>query len=149
MLRQEKATSLYRNGLNCAQSVIGAFEDIIGEEKATMTSAATGFGGGMGKLQKTCGAITGSIMVMSKLQNNNTQDSQKLLTQNIQNYLEKFEKHFGSVDCRNLIPYNLNSNEGKEKAIQHNVFEEKCTKFITKSVEWVSNILDIPETNGL
>ncbi|MFP4041277.1 MAG: C-GCAxxG-C-C family protein [Bacteroidales bacterium] len=145
MDRKEKAAEMYSNSLNCAQSVIGAFEDKLGNQCNILMEAASGFGGGMGKLQKTCGAITGSIMIMSVLNYKNMPNSKEKLEKNIQELVKRFEKKFGATDCLDIITYNLNTESGKEKAKQEKIFERKCTKVVSQTVEWVSEIIDTEE----
>jgi len=54
----------FKPGLNCAQSVLTAFSDDFDVEPAAAARIAAGFGGGIGHLQKTCGAVTGAVMVL-------------------------------------------------------------------------------------
>jgi C_GCAxxG_C_C family probable redox protein len=64
-MKEEKAIDSFRSGLNCAQSVLTAYSDELGFDKDLALAIACGFGAGMGRLQETCGAVTGSFMVLS------------------------------------------------------------------------------------
>jgi hypothetical protein len=61
MTRSEKAVSDFNKGYNCAQSVFSAFGDISGVDDDLSRSIASGFGGGFGRLQETCDAVTGQL----------------------------------------------------------------------------------------
>lgn len=63
--RRETAERLFLQGYNCAQSLAGAFADVTGLEQAVMLRLASSFGGGMGRLREVCGAVTGSLMILS------------------------------------------------------------------------------------
>lgn len=64
MTRSEKAISDFSKGYNCAQSVFSAFSEESGIDEEQSRSIAGGFGAGFGRLQETCGAVTGAIMVI-------------------------------------------------------------------------------------
>ena len=50
MNHAEKARDLFREGYNCAQSVVGAFHEEMGLSLSEATRLASSFGGGMGGL---------------------------------------------------------------------------------------------------
>ena len=141
MNRKEKALKLYQSGYNCAQSIVGAFEDLLEKRTNTMIDMATGFGGGMGRLQQTCGAVSGAFMVMSSLYNQSEKSSKEQLNHDIQYFARTFNHIHGDLNCKNLIEYNLNDPEEHELAKRNRIFEKKCTQFIETSVELVEDIL--------
>ena len=53
--RAEKAMSLFKQGYNCAQSVILAFSDVLEAsglaDERLLKTVGSGFGGGMGRLR--------------------------------------------------------------------------------------------------
>lgn len=61
---EEKAIVSFKAGLNCAQAVLTAYADDLSFDNNLALSVSCGFGGGMGRLQQTCGAVTGSFMVL-------------------------------------------------------------------------------------
>lgn len=64
MDRSEIAKELFMGEFNCAQSVVISFANNFGYSKELAAKIASGFGGGMGKTQGTCGAVTGSVMIL-------------------------------------------------------------------------------------
>lgn len=52
-------------GLNCAQSVIAAFPDVLQIPADIALKVSTGFGAGMGGLGEACGALSGMVMLES------------------------------------------------------------------------------------
>ena len=142
MNRKEKATELYKSDYNCAQSVVKAFEDYLGTKTQTLVDMAKGFGGGMGRLQLTCGALTGAFMVMSSLYKNSTPEDKNQLTKDIQEIASRFNEVHGDLNCKALIKYDLNDEKEHQKAKDEKVFEEKCTKFIETSVELVDEFIE-------
>ena len=59
MDRVTKAVTLFKSGYNCAQAVAGAYADLLGMDEDTALRAVEGFGGGIGRMRLTCGAVTG------------------------------------------------------------------------------------------
>ncbi|MBN2571304.1 MAG: C_GCAxxG_C_C family protein [Ignavibacteriales bacterium] len=110
MNRKEKAIEYFRGSYNCAQSVILAYSDLVGISEINAKSIAAGFGGGIAQTKKTCGAITGAIMVIGlKYFNENKISESKEKTYKIsQKFMEEFMKKHKSTDCEELSDEKLN-----------------------------------------
>ena len=63
MTRKEKAMSAFKEGYNCAQSLLIAYEDMLTIDLETAKKISSPFGGGMGRLREVCGAVSGMFMV--------------------------------------------------------------------------------------
>ena len=144
MKKSDLALKYFSEGFNCAQSVIVSFADILNIDEETALRIASGFGGGMGGMQKTCGAVTGAFIIIGFLRGKYKVEDEKAkeITNNlIQEFTNKFVYLYGSIDCKELINYNLNTKEGKEQAIEADVFNKKCTNFIKHSVDLLEEIV--------
>ena len=64
MNNSEEALDLFSNNFNCSQAVFASIGPKIGIDKNSCLKIASGFGGGMGRQQKTCGAVTGAYMAL-------------------------------------------------------------------------------------
>lgn len=145
MERSAKALKLYSEGFNCAQSVIASFSDILDVDEETAVKIASGFGGGMGRMQDTCGAITGAFMVIGYLRGKfktNDHESAEKANRLIQEFSQEFSKEHGSIKCKSLINYDLNSVEGLTAAKEADVFNKKCAFFVKTAVELLEKTLD-------
>ena len=49
---------------NCAQAIVSTYADIIGLDETTAKNIANAFGGGMGNMEGTCGALVGVGIVL-------------------------------------------------------------------------------------
>ena len=144
MDRSEKALKLYSEGLNCAQSVVASFADVLKVDQETAVRMAAGFGGGMGRMQDTCGAITGAFMVIGFLRGrykSGDDEANEKTNYLIQKFSKEFSKNHGSIKCKALINFDLNSEEGREEAKKEDVFNKKCTFYVKNSVELLEEIL--------
>lgn len=62
--RGRKGRENFLSGLNCAQSVVATFADLFPDaDIPTAMRMAASFGGGMGRLRLTCGAVSGLAML--------------------------------------------------------------------------------------
>ena len=114
--------------LNCAEMIlIGGNESYgLDLDKKTFKLAA-GFGGGMG-VESTCGALTGSIMVLGSFL-----VKERAHTSNIgeisEKFLGQFEKEMGSIKCSHL--------RGR-----YRTEEEGCNPIIFKAAEVLDKIVE-------
>ena len=60
--RAEKAVALKRSGYNCCQAVAMALAGDTGLTPEQLAQLGAGFGGGMGTMENTCGALVGAAM---------------------------------------------------------------------------------------
>jgi C_GCAxxG_C_C family probable redox protein len=140
----EKALSAFRSGLNCSQAVLTAFADDLRIDKEVAVNISCGFGGGMGRLQETCGAVTGSFMVLSLYNGNKYSDNKDKKEETysmIQKFNEKFKSSHGATDCRSLIKCDLKTEEGQRYARENKIFETLCEKCISDSMTIVKELI--------
>ena len=141
MDKKEFALEQFRSGFNCAQSVLLAFARDMGIENDVAIRIASGFGGGMGRQQLTCGALSGAYMVIGYLHGKHSFDddmANEKTVQLIQKFTIAFKNKYGYSDCFGLLGVNLNSEEGKNEAKEKNFYELKCEKFI----EYIIDMLE-------
>jgi len=132
------AIERFRSGYNCSQSVLSSMAGKIDSDVTVLEKVASGFGGGMGHMQGTCGAVTGSFMVISLHCGNKYLDNSER-TEEAYKLIKKFNSEFiklhGTTNCMELIGYELDSPEEHDRAVENNVFERICEKCITDSID--------------
>ena len=144
MNRSEKAVSDFNKGYNCAQSVFSAFSEVTVIDEDSSRSIASGFGAGFGRLQKTCGAVTGAIMVIGCrfLRGNQwSPDLKEVIYKETRDFVEKFRQRNGTIKCFELIGVNLGTEEGQRIANEKNLFREKCEKYVKDACEILEEII--------
>lgn len=143
-LREENALASFRSGLNCAQAVLTAYANDLNFETKEALNISSGFGGGMGRLQETCGAVTGSFMVFGIYNGNKYTDNSLKKEETysmIQNFNRKFKSINGSISCKSLIKCDLNTDQGQAFAKENNLFETICEKCILDSLRIIEEII--------
>ena len=105
----EKACENFRNGCNCAQSVLCAYADEVGLDEKTAMKLASSFGGGMGRLREVCGAVSAMFMIAGLLKGYDTAGDDIGKTrqyQLVQNLAKKFKDFHETIifwflkDCK-------------------------------------------------
>lgn len=101
-----RAVELFKSGYNCSQSVVAAYSEYYGltKEQALLVSAS--FGGGIGRMRKTCGAACGMFILAglecgSTEANNSQQKNYNYAT--VQKLAQKFKDENGSITCAELL----------------------------------------------
>ncbi len=133
MSKHDKALEYFRQGYNCSQAVFLPFAG----ENPTNTRIASGFGGGMARMQKTCGAVTGGILVLGLWHGAPgcpTEESKQKLYSMIRDFNDQFIKVLGSDQCIDLLGVDMNSEEGKKIIKERALHTSICEKCIMAAV---------------
>lgn len=141
MSRSETAVSKFKEGYNCAQSVLFCYAEDLNISKDHALRIANGFGAGMGRKQEVCGAISSGILVLNHIYGrgeNEEKDKQDLLYSKVRDLIDGFEKKYGTINCKKLLDdCELMTPEGKEQFSSNNLVEN-CYEY----VEYMVTLLD-------
>ena len=96
---------LHRKGYTCAQIVLCVYADLLETDERDLFRISEGFGGGMGGMMLTCGAVTS--MAMAANLKNSCGDPESCSTAGssirlVRRLAEEFQQKNGSVICREL-----------------------------------------------
>jgi C_GCAxxG_C_C family probable redox protein len=140
-VKSDEAGEMFMSGFNCAQSVFAPFakESALGAE--TGLRIASSFGGGMAKMQETCGAVTGGFMAIglrSGFSRSDDQAARDAVLRQSRELAARFKERFGTLRCRDILGCDLNTEEGqrihKESGQREGLCLE-CVKFAASAVE--------------
>ena len=144
MNNSEKAVSTFKDGYNCAQSVLWGLSAYTGLTDDHSFRIATGFGGGMGRAQHVCGAVTGGILALNHLYGRGKdegKEKQEVVYQKVRDFIAQFEKLNQTVICRELLDgCNLLTEEGQERFGSENM-ALNCQRYIASAVEIIERII--------
>lgn len=142
--KETESIELFRNGFNCAQAVVSAYPESLGFDIELAQGLACGFGAGMGRQQKTCGAVSGAYMVLgiycSKRYNEikeRKQESYKL----VRLFTESFIEKYSTSDCASLLNCDLNTPEGQAYFKSANLGKKVCENCILDSIKIIDNLI--------
>lgn len=144
MSRIEKAVSCFRGNFNCAQSILSIYSTKYGLDRNIALKLASGFGGGIARFGRTCGAVSGACMVIGLKYGMGESDDVELKEktyQVIRRFSDQFQEINGSVICRELLGCDINTPEGKDHYTKNELFEKKCLQYVKNAAEILEIIL--------
>ena len=146
MSKVKEAEKQFDKGFSCAPAVLSAYSEQFGLGKELALKIACGFGGGIGRMGRTCGAVTGAVMVIGlKHGQTNTADeaSRRETHKLVKEFIDRFTALHGSVECRELIGYDLSNPAGLKSARESRVFENRCRVFVRDAARILEDILEL------
>ena len=141
---EEKVIHSFYNGMNCAQSILTAYADTLKFDPSFALSVSSGFGGGMGKLQKTCGAVTGSFMALgiyNSQKHFENIEARNATNEMIQKFTVDFKAMHGSLDCKALLDCDFTTDEGDKKFKDMDLKKSVCSKCLADSVKLIEGLI--------
>jgi len=141
MKRSEKALELFSKEYNCSQSVLLSFADEVNIDEDTLIKISSGFGEGTARLQGTCGAINGGVILLGLIFGNgingNT-DDKEVVYEKTQHFIQLFNKQFSTTQCKELL-YGCEALTEQEH-IEY--YEKNHNKICKTSVKFAVEILE-------
>jgi len=137
MSNEDKAVELFES-FNCAQAVFAACGPYEGLSERMCLTLAGPFGGGMGRMGETCGAVTGAMLVLG------ARHGQGMVTdpspargpfyERVAAFGNAFRECHGSLRCRELTGCDLRTPEGQEQFQTRDLHRTLCRKLVASAV---------------
>ena len=118
--KQIAAEKLQCGSHNCAQAIVSTYADLLGLDEETAKNIANAFGGGMGNMEGTCGALVGAGIVLG-LATKDRSSSRKGMRQ----IMMQFQERNGATQCKLL------------KGIGTKVVLRECTGCVADAAEFL------------
>ena len=146
MNRAEEAKKQFKKGFHCAPAVLSTYSEQLGLEKALALKIACGFGAGIGRMGKTCGAVTGALMVIGlkygQVNLADEESSQRTYTL-VKEFIDRFTALHSSIECKDLIGYDLSDSGELSLARESGAFQNQCPSFVYDSACILEDILHL------
>jgi len=137
MENAEKANQYFAEGYNCSQSVFTAIAELNGLDHETALKIASGFGGGIARLQKTCGAVTGAVMAIG-LMHGHTEPNDEIQKEKVydltREFVDRFTQKHKTTECSELLGHNLLTEEDRLKVKELGLFETVCSRCVKDAI---------------
>jgi C_GCAxxG_C_C family probable redox protein len=138
MDRVELAVSLFRKGFSCSQALLAAYGDCFGLDGEVALRIAAGFGGGMGRMAETCGAVTGAFMLIG-LKHGATDAKDRQAKEKTHAAVREFAKKFmachESLVCRELLGCDISTPEGSQMAKEGKLSSTICAGLVKSAAQ--------------
>jgi C_GCAxxG_C_C family probable redox protein len=144
-MKEKESLDYFENGFNCAQAVFTPFAKENGISESHALKIACGFGGGMGRLQATCGAVTGAYMAFGLKHGKSIDDEgneKKEKTYELVRIFDAaFKKQFTTTSCWELLRCDLTTDEGKKYFTDNKLNEKVCQQCVREAVRITEKLL--------
>ena len=144
MTKADDAHRSFISRFTCSAAVFSTFSKELGLDPDTAKKIACGFGGGISHTGNMCGAVSGAIMVIGLAYGKTETDDDaathktRSLTRRLMN---EFARKNGSINCTELLGYNLSNPDELARARDEEIFVTKCPMLVRDATEIVENIL--------
>ncbi len=139
--RAEEAVRCFKDGFNCSQAVFTTFCGEFGLDKKQALALACGLGGGMGRQQETCGAVSGAYLLIGlkygKVQKEDDEAKEHTYAL-VREFARRFKEMNGTTSCRELLGVDLIDGNEQIKAERVKVV---CPKVIRDAAGIVESML--------
>ncbi len=129
----ERARELFTR-CNCSQAIVATFGPELGVDENTCLKLGACFGAGMGRLGKTCGALTGGFMVLGLRHGQEMLDDpgrgRDAVYARVQELAARFEAAHGTTECRGLTGCDMTCPEGRKDFSDRGLHQGLCTDLV-------------------
>jgi C_GCAxxG_C_C family probable redox protein len=145
MSKVKEAVSMFGKGFVCTQALLATYGTQFGIDREIALKVAAAFGGGMGRMGETCGAVTGAFMLIGlKYGNIKAKDkkARRKTYELVKEFVSKFESLHGSIKCKDLLGHDISSPEGWNAAKKKKVFKTVCPKYVKDAARIIEQIIE-------
>lgn len=145
MDRREKAQKYFKQGFNCAQSVVMAYHDLTGLTEEESARLASSFGGGLGRMREVCGAVSGMAIVAGILFGYDDPKAPGAVQEHyalVQRLAGEFKERNGSIVCRELLGDRSPLRSAPEPRTEEYYKKRPCVELVGDAVEILSRYLE-------
>ena len=138
MNRVELAVSLFQKGFSCSQALLAAYGECFGLDLEVALRIAAGFGGGMGRMAQTCGAVTGAFMLIGlKYGGIDPEDrqSKEKTHEVVREFARRFTASHESLVCRELLGCDISTPDGSRVAKEKKLAATICPKLVESAAQ--------------
>ena len=136
MKKLDKVKYYSLNGYNCGQSILAAFGEDYGLNKELAFKLGQNLGMGCTHRGEICGAVSAALLIYG-LKYGSDQPNDELSNEIVYNlsneHIAEFEELHGTIQCKELLGYNVAIPEEMEKIMELNLFRFKCPNLIFDS----------------
>jgi len=145
MTKADAAHRTFLKRFTCSASVFSAFSGDLGLNPDIAMKVACGFGAGIAKTGNICGAVSGAIMVIG-LAYGKAAEGDDAATEKtralVRQFIAEFSRKNGSVNCTDLLGYDLSELSEYEAAQKSGIFINRCPLLVRDAAEILERLLN-------
>jgi C_GCAxxG_C_C family probable redox protein len=140
----EVAVDRLLGGFNCSQAILSAYSNQYNLPEETALRLAAPFGAGIGRMGRTCGAVSAAFLVIGlKFGHISAEDQvqKELAYQIARTFAGRFQDRLGSLECRHLLGYDLSNPDQLQRIREMALFQTRCPEIVRASAEELAELL--------
>ncbi len=141
----QKAMHLFENGLNCSQAILTGFGEPYGIDSESAKKLDRPWGGGVGRMGRICGAVTGAIMFLGLVQSRRQDEAgaRNDICVSVQELVRRFEQLHGTSVCKDLLGADFSTEEGQRKIKEEMLVKNSARNFWRmRAASWLNLLYD-------
>ena len=141
--RVEEAVALFTGGMACSQAILATYGPLFGFDRDEAIRIARGFGGGMGRLSETCGAVTGAFMAISLKFDGTDKQTKEDNYALMQEFARRFKSKHHSLNCTQLLDCDLGKPEDQAKFRELGRMQSHCICYVREAAQHLEELLEL------
>lgn len=141
----EKALHRFEHGHSCAQAVFSALAEGLGMDYSMAVKVSCGFGGGMGRMAGTCGAVTGGMMAMGLRYGGVDAGPKEKTYELVREFANRFKARHGSLECKALLDCDISTPDGLEYSRKQDLHSKVCTNLVRDAADIAEELCAPPK----
>lgn len=141
----EQTLAFYTQGYACSQSILASFAARYGLQQDLAFRIGAPFGAGTSCTGGMCGSVAGAIMVLGMQYGSilSTGEAAQLVTyQRVQDLIHRFKEIHGSIQCTDLLGYNLSDPQQLQTASEKGLFRQLCPIYLRDTAQILVEMLE-------
>ena len=142
--RIDEVVDLFDERYACGEAILMAFGPSFGLDRELCQRLALPLAGGMGHLAKTCGAVTGAMLVLGLHSTATLPDEMEPRVQTlgaVQQLVAEFTKRHGTMECATLLGVDISTEEGYAAFANSDLINTHCGCYVKEIAEMLEQIL--------
>ena len=141
--RVDQAVALFTGGMACSQAILATYGPLFGFDRDEAIRIARGFGGGMGRLSETCGAVTGAFMAISLKFDGTDKQTKEDNYALMQEFARRFKSKHHSLNCTQLLDCDLGKPEDQAKFRELGRMQSHCICYVREAAQHLEELLEL------
>jgi C_GCAxxG_C_C family probable redox protein len=141
----EQAVAFYKQGYTCTQSILASLAGRYDLQQNLAFRIGEPFGAGTSCTGDMCGAVTGAIMVLglqfgSTLSNDAA--ARSTTYQRVHELIHRFREIHGSIQCNDLLGYNLSDPQQFQTVCEKGLFIQLCPILVRDAAQILVEMIE-------
>jgi C_GCAxxG_C_C family probable redox protein len=146
----EQAVAYYKTGYTCAQSILASFGPRYGLRQDLALRIGEPFGAGTSCTNDMCGSVIGAISILGMQYGSarSDDDAARYYTyQRVNELIQRFKGMRGSIQCGDLLGYDLSDPKQLQAVIEKGLFTQLCPAIVQDAAQILTDMLGSPSSS--